>query len=295
MTADSKQTSHFKSYGYLGLAIMVLSEVMMSLGVEPFHTLHTPISWSGLILFVDAFIFKLKGESFIASRTGEFLLLLPISLGLWLVFEFYNLFLQNWRYVGLPESRLYRYFGYAWSFATIWPAIFEIAELLQSVGLYRKARSLPLKASRAGLSIAVVVGFTFLLIPIVFPSRYWAVLVWTGFMLFLDPINYLAGGTSFLRDLERGDPRRLLDLFTSGLICGILWEFWNYWAGAKWVYSVPILGHIKIFEMPVVGYLGFMPFALECLVMYTTVTLLLQRLFRLDCSLLRERTSPGEV
>jgi hypothetical protein len=295
MTADSQQTSHFKPYGYLGLAIMALSEVMMFLGVEPFRTLHTPISWSGLILFVDALIFRLKGESMIASRTREFLLLLPISLGLWLVFEFYNLFLQNWRYVGLPASRLYRYFGYAWSFATIWPAIFEVAELLRSIGLYERVKTSPLVPSRAGLSISVALGFTFLLIPVVFPTRYWAVLVWTGFVFFLDPINYLAGGTSFLRDLERGDPGRLLDLFTSGLICGLLWEFWNYWAGTGWVYSVPILGHIKIFQMPVVGYLGFMPFALECLVMYTTVTLLLKRLFRVDCSVLGERISPGET
>jgi hypothetical protein len=295
MMRDSSQRSGFKPYGYLGLAIMVLSEVMMSLGVEPFHTLHTPMSWSGLILFVDALIFRLRGESMIASRTREFLLLLPISLGLWLVFEFYNLFLQNWRYVDLPESRLYRYFGYAWSFATIWPAIFEVAELVRSIGLYEKAKTSPLVPSRAGISMSVALGFTFLLIPVVFPTRYWAVLVWTGFVFFLDPINYLAGGASFLRDLQRGDPRRLLDLVTSGLICGILWEFWNYWAGARWVYSVPILGHIKVFEMPVIGYLGFMPFALECLVMYTTLTLLLQRLFRLECSLLRERTSPGQV
>ncbi|TET67818.1 MAG: hypothetical protein E3J45_04210, partial [Candidatus Zixiibacteriota bacterium] len=130
MKIAMRQAGCFKSYGYLGALILVGSEVLMFMRVEPFYTLHTPICWSGLILFVDALIFKLKGESFIASRTREFLLLLPISVGLWLVFEFYNLFLHNWHYVGLPESRVYRYFGYAWSFATIWPAILEVAELV---------------------------------------------------------------------------------------------------------------------------------------------------------------------
>lgn len=259
----------------------------MFLRVEPFYTLHTPICWSGLILFVDALVFKLKGESFIASRTREFLLLLPISLGLWLVFEFYNLFFHNWHYVGLPESRIYRYFGYAWSFATIWPAILEVAELVESLGLYKRAEVSSIRPSRAGLFTLVVIGFSFLLIPIVFPTRYWAILVWTGFLLFLDPMNYLAGGSSLLRDFEAGDPRRFLNLLTSGLLCGIFWEFWNYWAGAKWVYTVPILGQIRIFEMPVIGYLGFLPFALECLVMYSTVTLILRRFLKLDWYLLR--------
>ena len=47
---------------------------------------------------------------------------------MWLVFELYNLFIRNWHYVNLPAKPALRYFGYAWSFATIWPAIFEGAE-----------------------------------------------------------------------------------------------------------------------------------------------------------------------
>jgi hypothetical protein len=53
-----------------------------------------------------------------------------------------------------------------------------------------------------------------------------------------------------------------------GLVCGILWEFWNFWARTKWIYAVPILSEIKIFEMPVLGFLGFPPFAVECYVLY---------------------------
>ena len=43
---------------------------------------------------------------------------------------------------------------------------------------------------------------------------------------------------------------------------------WNYPATAKWVYTLPVLNFGKIFEMPVLGFLGFLPFALECVVMY---------------------------
>jgi hypothetical protein len=51
----------------------------------------------------------------------------------------------------------------------------------------------------------------------------------------------------------------------------VLWEFWNYWARAKWHYAVPIMEQLKIFEMPVPGYLGFPAFAVECFTMYVFV------------------------
>jgi hypothetical protein len=55
-------------------------------------------------------------------------------------------------------------------------------------------------------------------------------------------------------------------------VCGWLWEFWNNWAAAKWHYVFPIGQGWKIFEMPAPGYLGFLPFALECFVMYVTAS-----------------------
>jgi len=58
----------------------------------------------------------------------------------------------------------------------------------------------------------------------------------------------------------------------------VLWEFWNYWARGKWHYSVPIMEHLKIFEMPVPGYLGFPAFALECFTMYVFVRALYERI-----------------
>ena len=102
-------------------------------------------------------------------------------------------------------------------------------------------------------------------------ARYLAAPVWLGFILLLDPINAWLGGDSLTRDLQEGRTDRLTNLALSGALCGVLWEFWNYWAGAKWHYTVPIMEHVKIFEMPVPGYLGFPPFAIECFTMYVFV------------------------
>ena len=60
-------------------------------------------------------------------------------------------------------------------------------------------------------------------------------------------------------------------LLVAGVVCGILWELWNYWSVTKWVYEVPLFGEIKLFAMPVAGYLGFPAFALELFVLYNFV------------------------
>ena len=244
--------------------------------VEPFWSWHTPIAWTGFILFADAWIWKRRGESPIRNDRAEVVFLALASVPLWIVFEMYNKYtLSNWHYIGLPEVLLVRYFGYAWAFATIWPAMLITAEL---VGALRDRRApdyrrkdpeqVPLDAF-AWVSIAA--GAIMLLVPIAYPSPWLAAPVWLGFIFLLDPINAHRGDESLRGDLRAGHPGRLINLLVAGLVCGILWEFWNYWARTRWVYTVPVPPDIKIFEMPIAGYLGFPAFAVECFVMYVFV------------------------
>jgi hypothetical protein len=114
-------------------------------------------------------------------------------------------------------------------------------------------------------------------LPLVVVSTWLVPLVWAGWVLLLEPLNYRHGRPSWLADLAKGDVSRLLGLLSSGAICGVLWEFWNYWAATRWTYAVPYLGGIKVFEMPVLGYLGFPPFALEAFAMYQWLRGLLDR------------------
>lgn len=259
--------------GWIGLGIILVSEILLFIGIgQPFVGVYfTPLVWTGYILMIDSLIYRQKGSSLIINRPCEFLGMLPLSIGLWLIFEFYNLYLQNWHYVGLPENRLPRWVGYAWAFATIWPAILLTAELLEALRFLSWRKIRPLRVTPFILWLSFLVGLGFLISPFVATpeiAQYLAAPVWLGFIFFLDPLNYWLGGRSLFRDLRAGNPRTLYSLLLSGALCGWLWEFWNFWAGAKWHYTVPILGHIKIFEMPFLGYLGFPPFAVECFVMY---------------------------
>jgi len=256
----------------IGLLVMVVSQSATFAKREPFYSWNTPIAWTGFILFADSIVWRARQRSWMRSNPREFIFLALASIPLWLVFEFYNLYIENWYYTGLPQNFWLRQFGYAWSFATIWPAIFEAADLIDvSRGAIHSKVDTTTAVSRVSLFLSIAAGAAMLLWPLLWPSPYLAAPVWLGFILLLDPINAAMGEESLIGDFQRRDERRAVNLVLSGFVCGVLWEFWNYWAGAKWHYTVPIMENLKIFEMPVPGYLGFPAFALECFTMYVFV------------------------
>jgi hypothetical protein len=266
---------------FFGLAIMIGSEIATLAHVEPFWSWNTPICWTGFILFADGAVFRARGDSWLRSAPREFALLALASIPLWLVFEFFNRFIRNWHYVGLPDNPAVRYFGYAWAFATIWPAIFEAAELVAVVRAGRRERAGKAgKARQDFRALSIAAGAVMLAWPLVWPSPYLAAPVFLGFIFLLDPINARLGAESLTADLPAVRRDRIVNLALSGLLCGFLWEFWNYWARTKWHYTVPIMERFKIFEMPVPGYFGFAGFAIECFTMYVFLRAIFLRIAR---------------
>jgi hypothetical protein len=271
---------------WIALSVMIVSEAAAVARVEPFWSWNTPIVWTAFILFADSIVFHARRSSWIRSNGREFCALAFVSIPLWLVFEAYNQVIRNWYYAGLPEQFVVRMFGYAWAFSTIWPAIFESAEL---VAVWRGKREpapvgpAPRSASAPPLfsALSIAAGALMLVSPLIVPASvapFMAAPVWLGFIFLLDPINRQLGGASLFADWATGRRDRLTNLFIGGLLCGLLWELVNYWSRAKWHYTVPIMENVKLFEMPLPGYLGFPAFAFECFTMYVFVRLLFDRL-----------------
>jgi hypothetical protein len=50
----------------------------------------------------------------------------------------------------------------------------------------------------------------------------------------------------------------------AALCCGLFWEMWNAHSLARWQYALPYVERFRIFEMPALGYAGYLPFGLEC-------------------------------
>jgi hypothetical protein len=279
----------FRVYGWVGLAvILVMALVLLGKQVAPPGTgiyrlasqltqWTTPLCWWGYILGIDALIWKLQGHSLLCDRRREFCLQLPLSIAFWLIFEVYNLHLDNWTYVGLPSSWWEATLGALTAYATIMPGLFLTAELLGTLGLFERFRVPAFHPSNRLLYTLTLLGFVCLMGPILVPreiARYLFAPVWIGFILLFEPVLYASGGNSLLRDLAAGRLCRILCLVTAGYICGVLWEFWNYWATAKWIYSAPFTEDVRFFEMPLAGFLGFGPFAWEYAAMYAAVRLL---------------------
>jgi hypothetical protein len=256
-------------YGWVGLVALIIAEWLMFRGIEPVATFFTPVAWTCYILLADAAVVAITGHSRLHDEPRRFAQAALLSIPLWLIFEGYNLRLENWTYVGVPMGWAASLVGYGWSFATIVPGIFETADLVEAFAWFKTAR--PIVFSSAAQRGMTVFGLACLVLPLALPrhiASHLFALVWIGFVFFLDPINHRLRLPSLLSDLAEGRRSRFYSLLLSGWVCGWLWEFWNYWAAAKWHYIFPMAQQWKIFEMPAPGYLGFLPFALECFTMY---------------------------
>ena len=276
-----------RAYGWAGLGVVLGAEALLFSGNQLVAEWFTPIVWTGYVVFVDAVVARLTGCSYLTTSRGELVLVALVSVASWWLFEWYNAprFWRGgedavglwWQYHGVEPDPWLRRVGYDWSFATIFPALFLTAALLRSV-VFRRMRVRPRRPSPALLKASIALGAVFVSVPLLVVNVWLVPLVWTGFVLLLEPLNYRRGRPSWLGALATGDASLLVALLTSGLVCGVLWEFWNYWAATKWTYTVPYPGGLKIFEMPLLGYLGFPPFALECYALYHWLRGLLGRL-----------------
>jgi hypothetical protein len=285
-----------KHYGWLGLAILLGAEILLYAGGRFVATWFTPIMWSGYIIFVDALIAHRTGQSWLTTRRREFGFLALLSVLSWLIFEAYNLKLKNWAYIGVPAAQWQFDLGMFWSFATITPAIFQTAELLESwwpVGSTDESDTRrnsgnpsqppphPFHPLTKNLgSVLSLTGLALVVIPAALPdwlAPYTFGCVWLGFIGLLEPSNLQASRPSLLRDWLEGRGARIWRWLAAGLICGFIWETWNVQTlahnGAGWLYTMPALIHNLIFglhygRMPVAGLLGFPPFAWECFALY---------------------------
>ena len=264
-------------HGWVGLGVVATAEALLFRGSTLVGEWFTPVVWTGYVLFADALVARVTGRSFLTTDRAELVGVVLTSIGCWWLFEWYNAprFWRGgqdtaglwWQYHNLEPNPFLRRVGYDWAFATIFPALFLTARILAAT-LFAGFRVAPVKPPRWALSLSIAAGVVAVALPLAVVSPWLVPLVWVGYVLLLEPINYRWGRASWLRLLERGEASLVASLLASGVVCGVLWEFWNYRALARWTYTVPYFGAVKVFEMPVLGYLGFPPFALECYAMY---------------------------
>jgi hypothetical protein len=297
---------------YLGLALILAAEILLYCDVQSTHRgpletqpavlslpdpetplatlarwtaiFMTPVAWLGYILFLDGLLAPTITGSPLRRRPNAFAFCALSSIVIWCVFDTINFYCFSppaWTYIGPPLLWPPRFLGYVIAFAAELPAMFMTAQIVFNKFRLDRLRGPSWKLPPIAGPIICLFGIALLA---------WAVLgrravanygLWLSFILLLDPINLRYGQPSILADWQAGRYGRTLALGAGGLCCGFLWEFWNYWALSKWIYHLPFLGQweqIRYFQMPITGLLGFIPFGVECWVMWQTAAIPLRGL-----------------
>lgn len=259
-------------HGWLGLGLVIIFWILnWSLPGLRTHWGFFPL-WLGYCLTVDALVFVRKGESMLARNPGTYVTLFLVSAPAWWLFELFNVRTQNWFYDGRQFFTDFQYFVLAsLSFSTVMPAVFGTAELVSTFNwLGRMRRGPRLAPTRRTLLGFFAIGWLMLVLLLRWPLYFFPFL-WLSVYFILAPLNVWLGNRSLMRYTTGGDWRPVLALWLGCLICGFFWEMWNFYSYPKWIYQVPFVDFLRIFEMPLLGYGGYLPFSMELFALYHLV------------------------
>jgi hypothetical protein len=237
-------------------------------GFRPFqaHTF-TPL-WLGYIVIINAITHVRTGVSLLTHRPRYLLTLFPSSSAFWWSFEYLNRFLQNWHYHGTDGFTTGEYILLAsFSFSTVLPAVISTRDLLmtfprlraQAANLWRVDTE---HSQWIALGMFAVAAAAMLLIGVM--PNYLFPLLWMAPVLVITSVQRFAGQNTIFSRLKFGDWTPVLLPGMAALICGFFWEMWNFHSLAHWTYTVPFVNRFQVFEMPLLGYAGYLPFGLEC-------------------------------
>jgi hypothetical protein len=212
--------------------------------------LRFPICWVGVLIALDGAARLRMGRSPLATP-ADWIACATASVLFWDVFELVDLRLRNWWYTGVsPDPLASAAFG-AVSFATVLPAVRLGLSVLHQPDAVAPAPRRPL--------LLAATGFVMLALALLFP-RVAFPLAW----IFLWPLCEAAACLLPMRALATPlESRVFLRVAILGLPLGLLWESLNWNCERGWVYTVPHFESPKLFEMPLAGYLGYLPFLLE--------------------------------
>lgn len=268
------QTRRFPipAWAWTGVAIVALSWFFAWTRFEWFAPLQpftfTPL-WIGYILVVNGIEFRRTGSCLMTRNPRNFVSLFPLSAIFWWCFEYLNRFVQNWHYMGVDDFTPLEYVVFATlPFSTVLPAVLSTASCLRTfpgagAGLDHvmivdiRGRWIPLLALLTASCGLAGVGWR--------PDLFYP-LIWLAPLFILTSIQSLAGQPTIFTPIRYGYWQRICLMAAAALVCGFFWEMWNFYSMPQWKYTVPYVQAFHIFEMPLLGYAGYIPFGLECAV-----------------------------
>lgn len=225
--------------------------------------------WFTYIVLVNALCLYRTGRCPLVHQRRGYILLFPLSAAFWWLFEYLNQFVANWHYVGIDHAPLPYTIHATISFSTVLPAVYATQRWISAMDILNK-RFVGFPAFSNTLSrIYNYLAFGFacvgLMVVSVWPEELFP-LLWLAPLLLMCSLLHFFGRATIVSDMAKGDWRGVVSSAAAALVCGLFWEMWNYYSLAKWVYFIPYVDRFHLFEMPMLGYLGYLPFGVLCIV-----------------------------
>ncbi|MBN2403192.1 MAG: hypothetical protein JXN64_12430 [Spirochaetes bacterium] len=223
--------------------------------------------WVSFTIAVNSLQFKRTGKCLLTGQPVLFLLLFPASAVFWWYFEYINGFVLNWSYISSDYSNLKIFLLSTLAFSTVLPAVSSMSSLLLSYAWINKGFNSILRINitmpkLTALPVFIIFCAGLALIG-VFPD-YLFPLVWVSPLFIILCLQVFFNERHIFSGISDGNWSLIVSASIAALICGFFWEMWNLYSIPKWQYSVPLVHRFLIFEMPVLGYSGYIPFGMLC-------------------------------
>lgn len=220
------------------------------------RTYWNPVFFFGLWTSAIVLARILAGDEPLAWR--RHLALSALSIPLWWWFELINEWVRNWTYHNHVAYGPVEYTLFATiAFSTVVPALDAAWRL--ALHLIPTAPT-DGDAPRHVLWLELITGGVAQALVIAVPTVFYP-LVWVAPFLVLDAAIGFRGGTNFMALIANRQLALPVAVALAGVGCGFSWELWNFYASPKWTYDIPYLHFLQVFEMPILGYGGYIPFA----------------------------------
>ena len=267
----------FPWWGWLGVAILAVGWILSwnyRFGWFPHPSARVQVQlsyaplWAGFIIIMNALCVRRSGHSPMTDHPWAFAATFPASSLFWWFFEYLNRYVWNWYYLGVSELGAAEYVVYATvCFASVLPGVCAVAAFLHTFPIFddrvfSKMACVDLRRPRwcAFLGVLAATG----LCGIVFVPDFTYPLLWLSPVAVFLLVQFLMRERCVLDPVAYGNWSVFIRFAFAALICGLCWETWNYYALAKWVYAVPWAHRFQVWEMPLVGFAGYLPFGVEC-------------------------------
>lgn len=251
--------------------------------VHPIWFLHwsdLPLFW-GFTLMIDGWVYvRNGGKSLIGTVPQEIVGIGVASVSGWMLFEYLNFFVNdNWFYPfgDIIDREVFLLYAIVISSGLI-PLAFEWYSLLSTFPALRDRfkKGISFVMPEWVKTVLLVLSIGGLLGAGLYPNLLF-------FSLWISPAVLLAvvldkiGVWTPLRSIGQGNWSPTLVFALTYLIEGLLLECQNYFSASReagkvifteapafWQYNLPYVNTPHLFEMPILGYLGYMPFGIYC-------------------------------